>query len=434
MRHPFITAVTGIAILASTACDSGGGSSTPSDSATTGSATYNATASVGDFITVDLDRDAGTIAYQNHSNGDSGTASYTVDANGVYQITDPDGRMLEAVEIPGFALIVQSDQVGRDKDEQAILTAVQSEPVTVDQLAGNEYNYIEFSTTSGINLGHASFASTGLTLESYDPVQAMIQAKAVHEGWEDAGEWGEFNTQSMDASLFANGPDNRYISIEEEMTFPGPDGPVTETAYTYMFGTSSGVFAVDTPMGSVIGVAESDSKDFKTAWAGTYQAYVYSKDAYLDFPQDSNPTEVTEYLGIERGVITVSADGVVDIVDAADNIPVVSNAALVPLADDTDVYDGTSARLGNPCHGLFSVELPDQGPEGYTQTLYVAFMDDAMVFGAFTVKDVTIPNYTYLYGFGVRTAADAATGDTAIMPGGMAARPTGLPAMGAFMP
>ena len=69
---------------------------------------YNGTASVGDFLTITLNSTASTIEYTNHTNGDTGTVPYTVSSDGTYALADPQGNLLEAFEVPGFVLVVES--------------------------------------------------------------------------------------------------------------------------------------------------------------------------------------------------------------------------------------------------------------------------------------------------------------------------------------
>jgi hypothetical protein len=73
---------------------------------------YNGTASVGDFLTITINSTASTIDYTNHTNGDSGTVPYTVNNDGTYTVTDPQGNLLEAFEVPGFVLVVESAKSG----------------------------------------------------------------------------------------------------------------------------------------------------------------------------------------------------------------------------------------------------------------------------------------------------------------------------------
>ena len=83
--------------------------------------TYNGTASVGDFLTITLNTTALTITYSNLSNGDSGTFPYTVNADGSYTLADPNGNLLSAYEIPGYALLIQAAKAGPDHNTPAML-------------------------------------------------------------------------------------------------------------------------------------------------------------------------------------------------------------------------------------------------------------------------------------------------------------------------
>src|SRR5580765_7191247 len=47
---------------------------------------YNGTASVGDFLTISVDSIAQTITYKDYTNGETGTAPYTINADGSYTI------------------------------------------------------------------------------------------------------------------------------------------------------------------------------------------------------------------------------------------------------------------------------------------------------------------------------------------------------------
>lgn len=86
--------------------------------------TYNGTASVGDFLTITINSTALTISYNNLSNGDSGTFPYTVNANGSYTLSDPNGNLLSAYEIPGYALLIQAAKAGPTHNTAALITAV----------------------------------------------------------------------------------------------------------------------------------------------------------------------------------------------------------------------------------------------------------------------------------------------------------------------
>ncbi len=87
---------------------------------------YNATASVGDFLTISIDSSAQTIIYKNYTNGETGTVPYALNADGTYTITDPEGNLLSGYEVPGFVFMVEAANAGPNKDTPALITAIES--------------------------------------------------------------------------------------------------------------------------------------------------------------------------------------------------------------------------------------------------------------------------------------------------------------------
>src|ERR1700752_5485229 len=80
-------------------------SATKLSAAGTAVRSYNGTASVGDFVTIAIDSSAQTITYKNYTNGETGTVPYGVNADGTYTISDPNGNLLAAYEVPGFVMM-----------------------------------------------------------------------------------------------------------------------------------------------------------------------------------------------------------------------------------------------------------------------------------------------------------------------------------------
>src|SRR4051812_4956852 len=77
---------------------------------------YNGTASVGDFLTIVIDSSALTVTYRNYTNGEMGTVPYTVNGDGTYTITDPEGNLLSAYEVPGTVMMVEAANAGPNRD------------------------------------------------------------------------------------------------------------------------------------------------------------------------------------------------------------------------------------------------------------------------------------------------------------------------------
>jgi hypothetical protein len=110
---------------------------------------YNGTPSVGDFVTISIDSSAQTITYKNYTNGETGTVPYAVNADGTYTITDPNGNLLSAYEVPGTVLMVEAANAGPNRDTAALITAIESVPASINTFAGRNFNYLQFRTAAG---------------------------------------------------------------------------------------------------------------------------------------------------------------------------------------------------------------------------------------------------------------------------------------------
>jgi hypothetical protein len=123
---------------------------------------YNGTASVGDFLTISIDSSAQTITYKNYTNDESGTVPYSVNADGTYTITDPQGNLLSAYEVPGTVMMVEAANAGPNKDAVALITAIETAPASINTFAGRNFNYIQFrTTTGGIEIGTVTVDASG---------------------------------------------------------------------------------------------------------------------------------------------------------------------------------------------------------------------------------------------------------------------------------
>src|SRR5258708_33616742 len=122
----------------------------------------NGSASVGDFLSITLDPVGHTRAYSNKSNGDSGTVPYTVNADGTYALNDPTGNLVAAYEVPNYALLIQAAKTGPGHNMPALITAVQSSPISIATWAGHSFNYMQFRTAAGgLEVGSANLDALG---------------------------------------------------------------------------------------------------------------------------------------------------------------------------------------------------------------------------------------------------------------------------------
>ena len=338
---------------------------------------YNGTASVGDFLTISIDSNAYTITYDNRTNGETGTVPYSVNADGSYTITDPQGNLLSAYEVPGSVLVVEAANAGPNKDADALITAVESVPVTIQTFAGTQFNYMQFRhTNGGAEFGTVSIDTQGnITANSYDPGAIL---------WQPGGTY--FNGSTFPASGLTEDPSGDFFVVQEQ------DG-----ASSTVFGTQGGFFAVDNPNGAILGLPKAATKEFNSAAAGTYNAIYYEKlNAQMQGQGNSSVEVGTPAEG--KATVTVSATGAVTITDSQSNT--MASGTLVAIADAAYIY-GTQGELADPCYGMFTI-LTDT--TSLHQEVFVTFQGNAVIFSSFqTAKPVqNNGTYTYFQGVGLK--------------------------------
>lgn len=339
---------------------------------------YNGTAAVGDFLTISIDSDAQTITYDNRTNGENGTVPYTVNADGSYTITDPQGNLLSAYEVPGSVMVVEAANAGPGRDTVSLITAFESAPVSIQTVAGHNYNYTQFRTRDGgVELGSVSIDAGGnITSNSWDPNAIM---------WQGGGTY--FNGGTFPASSIQEDASGDFFTIHEQ------DGS-SDT----VFGTQNGLWAVDNPNGAIIGLPKASSKNFDPAGAGTYSAIYYEKQNAQMQGQGNSSYEVGSPLE-GKATITVTAAGAVTVTDSQSNV--MASGTLVPVADASYIYDGTSNELADPCWGLFTFRSVTASVH---QDVFVTFQGNAVLFSSFqtALPLVNGGTYTYFYGVGLK--------------------------------
>jgi len=334
---------------------------------------YNGTASVGDFLTITLDSTAHTLTYSNHSNHDAGTIPYTVNSDGTYTLNDPTGNLLAAYEVPGYALLVQAAKTGPNHDTKALITAVQSTPITMASVENNSYNYMQFRTNSGgVEAGSVSLDGTGaITISSYGPSGAQDPQSS------------PFNSGGFPANSFAEDSSGDFIVHD--------DG---QGSLDFMFGTQNGIFAVDTANGAILGLLKAKTKDFDPTFAGSYKAIFYEKTGA--HTGQGNVETGTPSLG--NATLVVGANGAVTLQDAQNTI--LAQGTLAPIADTPYLY-GSAGELTDPCFGLFTFRVTTPTSQ---QEVFVTFQGRAVLFSSFRG---TLPfnggnTYDYFYGVAIK--------------------------------
>jgi hypothetical protein len=337
---------------------------------------YNGTASVGDFLTITINSTTGTIDYTNHTNGDTGTVPYTVNSDGTYTVADPQGNLQEAFEVPGFVLVVESAKSGPSHNTPAIITAIESVPTSITDLAGQNFNYMQWRTAAGgLEIGNVSIASSGdITHDSFHPAGVLSQPVDY------------FGGGSFPASSISEDASGDFFTIHE-----------TQGSDDVVFGTQDGLWAVDGGNGAILGLPKTATKAFDPTTVGTYTAIYYEK---ANAQTGQNDVETgTASQGKAR--LTVGADGSVSLVDSQSNT--LASGTLVAVADSSYIYDGTVNTLSDPCNGMFTARVT--AGNGDRQDFFVSFQGKAAVFGSFqTAVPVPqqTPTYTYFCGVGLK--------------------------------
>jgi hypothetical protein len=364
-----LTYLIAVSLLGLTACGDGSdvGAAQPA------TYSYNGTASVGDFLTISVNRTAQTITYANQTNGDSGTVPYTVNSDGSFAIADPNGNLIAAYEVPGYALVVQAQKAGPDHATPALIVAVESGPISLSTFEGNTYNYMQFRTAfGGLDAGSVAISASGTgSTSSYWPFGALT---AINGGQ------SPYNSGAVPLSSAVENSSGAYLTLSE--------GSGTTT----IFGTANGMFLVDTPNGAIFGLQQATTKAFDPNVAGTYHAIYYSK---VDASNGAGNAETgTPSLG--SATVTVTAGGAVTITDSTGSV--MAQGTLAAVADTPYLFGG-SPSLANPCYGLFTFQTTTG--EG-TQDVFVSFLGgQTVMFSSFNAQLPSVAGETYSYFYGV---------------------------------
>jgi hypothetical protein len=326
---------------------------------------------VGDFLTISIDSTALTITYKNYSNGDSGTVPYTVNSDGSYTITDPNGNLLAAYEVPGFVMMVETAKSGPNHSTPALITAIENAPAAINTFAGNSYNYLSFRTASGgIELG--TIAIDG---------QGNIQ----HNGYWPYGVFSSslFGGGYLPAGIITEDASGDFFTINESQ---GAD---------YAFGTPSGFFVVDTGNGTILSLPKAAAKTFPASVAGSYTALYYEKTGATTGQGNVETGTPTE----GKGTVTIGANGSMTVADSGGNT--LATGTLAAVADTPYLYDGTSSTLPDPCFGMFTFRM---ATDGVQQDVFVSFQGSAVIFSSFqtALPIAGYAPYTYYYGVGLK--------------------------------
>jgi hypothetical protein len=327
---------------------------------------------VGDFLNVVIDPATSTLSYDNVTNGQSGVASYTVATDGSYDVTDPNGSVLSAIELPGYALVMDLDHAGPNSDTRSFAFGIQQAPISLDTFGIDRGVVMQFRTNSGgMQVGCVSIEfPSSITMDEYWP-------------------FGALNNQGL-AYRHEQAP---IAGVEEDPSGYFLKAAQTEGGYSYVFQTPSGIAAIDNPNGNMIIFQQPETPAFDAAWAGEYTSLIYRKDdaGRGGTAPDGGPEAEVGTASIDKRNISIGQDGSLVLADGAGSV-IVSGT----LAAADEILIGPDMLTG-PCNGLFGLSALENGQ---TREVFVAFIDRAVLVSSFRPNDDG--SYGYFYGAGLR--------------------------------
>ncbi len=334
--------------------------------------TYSASAPRGDFWTVKVDSIAKTIAYTNYASKTSAVATYTVNTDGSFDVTDPTNNVTAALEIPGYSIILEAKKGGPDSDTNTLVIGILQAPITVASINNTSYNYMQFRTmnNSGAEIGYIKINGTSAIHGGYSPIDSV----RLHGNDDDSTGIQEEGI----AVNFTNADvtNKTYLTIQD-----------TDNSIIYVFGSPLGFLSIDLSNGSIIGMKSALSAAFDPKFATTFTSLYYQKS---NVQQGQGNTE-TGTIVMGKASIVVTTAAAVTVKDM-NTLQTMFQGNLQPFSSVTSLY-GTG-KVNNPCYGLFVATNTDGS------SFYVDFFDKSCVFSAVSPGSGE-SGYSYFYGAGL---------------------------------
>jgi len=381
---------------------------------------YVGSSTTGDLMTFTIDPSTtpGTLAYYDVTNGIRGTATYTVNGNGSYSVTDPNNDVTGALELPDQALLLSVANTGYATTTPPVLVmAVPQMNLTASDFLGQSYNFIQME--NGNDNEHEQIGTTAIdangkmTGDGYTPWLALPSTNVVSP------------FSDLDTLNFPTG------------TYPAPWVAATDTNGSinrgvYLFGyPNSLIFLSNATEGTLIGLPKNPSPGFAATpggdpITGTYNVLFYRKQVTsIANGTESGPNGtwkgLTETDGASTGLatLTITSGGVATLTDPNNGSPSVSwTGTLKPVSGQSYLYGtGSDGLLTDPCDGLYTMQYSSTSGSGQNQvtqsiTVFLGFVPGttpAVALSTFTYDTnpaVTSNNaYIYRYGMGFWTSA-----------------------------
>ena len=401
-----------------TAAGSGGFSGSTTLTVTAPVRNYSGSASVGDFLTISIDPNLGTLTYTNVSNGATGTVSYVVNANGSSTVDDPAGHVLSVSEVPGYGVVMLMNNTGTTADQLALITSIMQQPITGSEIEGLSFNTLSFRTRGGgVAIESVAIDSNGnLSGVNYLPRNLLDGSQ---NGIQPTG-FGPLPSVNLVTGTTQPTPYYLYLPLPE---------PPASVGKTYIFHAANGMLLIDQEVGSMIGLPKAATPNFNSSWANTYTLTYYQKtNAY-------GPVTTTPEAGdVSWGVATLTLDGSGNLLLKDSKGNTMASGKLVPVANTPSLYDGvtssgnyTTGELSDPCYGMFTFTAT---VNGQTQQVFAAFAGGTVLLSSFSTPVQLYPgnDYNYFYGVALPPATNSSAsnaGNSTNQGGSSTANPPG---------
>jgi len=320
---------------------------------------YNSSASAGDFWTITSDSVAKTIAYKNTTSGATGLVTFTVNADGTYDVTDTTGNITGALEIPGYQIVLTATKAGPNNNTPALITGITAGPTGVSSTSSANYNYMQFRVNNGgFDAGYVHMVNGAITHGGFSPSQQNPI------------------DQPQTVNLLPSGAvlNPTYIQVVDNTSTP----PETVT----IFGSANGFLTVDQSNGTIVCMLQSASAAFDASFAKTYTGLFYGKPT----ASTNNNNSETGTVSMGKCSIVVTAAALVTVTNLTTKATMFSGT-IAPISANTSIVG--AGLVTDNCNGLF---LCTSG----SQQFLISFHAQTALFASYTA--LTNPNYGYFYG------------------------------------
>ncbi len=363
-------------VLALAACGGGGGGSTTASS----SHDYNGTASVGDFLTITIDRDASVLHWANGTNGETGQAPFTIGTDGALLVSTDTGQVKKAYEIPGYGVVALDPNAGPSHDRPSQVFLWEKTAATKSEFKAMAANFIQFRNNGTFEVGCGSIAADGsaITHSGYLPEQAIFGEPQFTQGTTmPILSAPPADPATFDGIVLSDRSDGTISFQAYKSSLPGPDG---SPGVLFQAGSS---WVIDVDYGSVFLLDAPSTKAWQSSNAGSYHLMGWKVSGMTSSAAGTGTFFET--------TVALDSTGQMTLADPTGGAPTIVN--LVPFVDDADVAGPT--RVDVACNGLFT-----NGAGNGDHKLVAGFVGQNLFFGSANLTSG--PSGEFVYGVALK--------------------------------